>query len=303
MARTATAETNAPSPTHDQFEQLRQTIDRLEQQSEQGAQRGEGATAPGGPRHRSRKGQTAMNVVPQTPAQPQPGSNVPKFAQLLVDAEELGSQEAQGKDVQIKFDLKVLEAANLGAIDLTKDKHGDGIDDAVKLSEAYAKGRNKAVIFDHKEPKQRKLAATTRTMIKLGGSPKWGASEPMSTVNQLMTIRQNLRRTATKGVKLDDAHNTLMRFARDQLKLDTMLAGDDVLKGYCFRPESDPRSAEGWFRQVVKQAAALKDGKLSNCPDLDNSPEVTAIINACNKRLSAIAKAKGAAQGPNAKVA
>lgn len=242
-----------------------------------------------------------MTTTP-TPA-PAAGGNLPKLQELLAAAEQLGAEEALGKDVQIKFDLKVLEAANLGGIDLTKDKHGDGIDDAVKLSEAYFKGRNKSVIFDHKEPKQRKLAATTRTMIKLGGSPKWGVNEPMQTVNQLMTLRQNLRKTANKGTKLDDAHNTLMRFAREQLKLDTMIAGDDKLKAFCFRADPEARGAEDWLRQVLKQAIALRQGKLSNCPDLDNSAEVNAIINNCNKRLSAIAKAKGAAGGSQPRAA
>ena len=286
MANTATARIEQTNVPQDQFEALRVQIDKLEQE----AHRGEG-TAPAGRRQRSRKGQS-MSDTTQTPGVT--GGNLPKFQQLMNEAEELGAQEAQGKDVQVKFDLKVLEAANLGSIDLTKDKHGDGIDDAVKLSEAYFRGRNKTVIFDHKEPKQRKLAATTRTMIKLGGSPKWGVNEPMQTVNQLMTIRQNLRKTANKGTRLDDAHNTLMRFAREQLKLDTMISGDDALKAFCFRPESEPRSAEDWLRQVCKQATALRQGKLSNCPDLDNSQEISRIIKACNDRLSAIAKAKGA---------
>jgi hypothetical protein len=229
-----------------------------------------------------------------------PGSNLPKFQELLAAAEELGGQEALGKDVQVKFDLKVLEAANTGAIDLTKDKHGDGIDDATQLAAAYFRGRNKSVIFDHKEPKQKKLCSTTRTMIKLGGSPKWGVNEPMATVNQLLTIRQNLRKTAGKGSKLDDAHNTLMRFARDQLKLDTMIAGDDNLKKFCFRSETDPREAAEVIRGWLNQATKLRAGKLSNCPDLDNSPEISAIINACNKRLAAIAKAKGGSTQPQA---
>src|SRR5262245_59212304 len=97
---------------HDQFDQLRQTIDRLEQQSEHGAQRGEGDTAPRGTRRRSRKGQPTMSDTTTTPGVT--GGNLPKFAELLAAAEDLGGQEALGKDVQVKFDMKVLEAANLG---------------------------------------------------------------------------------------------------------------------------------------------------------------------------------------------
>lgn len=283
---------NALTPTPDQFAMLRQTIDALEQQSQPGAHRGEGATPPAGRRSRSRKGQQSMSDMQPATVQPAQ-SNALTLAQMLVVASELGAQEALGKDVQVKWDLKVAEAAFVGAIDLTKDKHGDGIDDSAKLAEAYFKARNGNVIFDHKEPKQRKLVSNTRTMVKIGSSPKFGVGEPMATINNLMTVRQNLRRTANKGIKLDDAHNTLMRFAREQLKRDTLISDADELKGFCFRSETDPRTADevikGWLNQAVK----LKNGKLSNCSEVDNSAEITTIINACNRRLSAIAKAKG----------
>jgi hypothetical protein len=223
-----------------------------------------------------------------------PGSNVPKFQELLTVAQELGAKDAAGKDVQVMWDLKVLEAANSGALDLTKDKHGKDVDDATKLAEAYFKGRNATVIFDHKEPKQKKLCSTTRTMIKLGGSPKYGTGEPMQTVNALVTLRQNLRKTAGKGKKLDDAHNMLLRFARAQLKLDTVISDPDELKSFCFKPESEARTVKDWFNKVLKDATALRQGKLSNCQDSDQSPQITAIINAANARLKAIATADGA---------
>lgn len=225
----------------------------------------------------------------QAPAAP----NMLTLASMLVIAGELGAQEALGKDGQVKFDLKIAEAAFCGAVDLTKDKHGQGIDDATQLAAAYVKGRNSSIIFDHKEPKQRKLMSNVRTMIKIGSSPKFGVGEPMQTINNLMTIRQNLRRTANKGLKLDDAHNTLMRFAREQLKRDVLIP-DAELKDYCVRSESDPRSAEEVIRGVQKSIGKLMKGQISNCPELDNSPEMTTIINACNKRLKAIAQAKNA---------
>lgn len=229
-----------------------------------------------------------------TQATPQaPASNALTLEQMLLVADELGKQDALGKDVQVKWDMKVLEAAHVGAIDTTANKHGDGIDDATKLAAAYFKARNGAVIFDHKEPKQRKLCATTRTMVKLGGSPKFGVGQPMQNINNLMTMRQNFRRTANKGTRLEDAHNMLMRYARAQLKEDTLITGD-ALKVFCFRPDSEPRSVSDWLRKVAKDANAIRNGKLSNCNEQDTSAEISAILNACNKRLSAIAKAAAA---------
>lgn len=281
--------------TPDQFAALRAQIDDLQRKAEADAQRGDG-TAPAGRRQRrSGKGQSTMSTAPQQ-APVQPGSNALTLATMLTIAGELGAQEAMGKDGQVKFDLKVAEAAFVGAIDMTKDKHGDGIDDATQLAAAYVKGRNGSVIFDHKEPKQRKLSSNVRTMIKLGSSPKFGVGEPMATLNTLMTTRQNLRRTAKTGIKLDDAHNTLMRYAREQLKRDTLIAGDE-LAAFCQKPESEGRTADEVLKSIMATATKLKTGKLSNCSDVDNSPEVNAIIAACNKRLTAIAKAKGTASG------
>lgn len=288
-ARKMTEQPNALTPTPDQFAILRQTIADLERQAENGgaARRGKGETTePTGRRQRRTKGQPAMSATPT------PSGNALTLAQMLVIATDLGTQEAQGKDGQVKFDLKVAEAAFVGAIDLTKNKHGDGIDDSTQLAAAYVKGRNSAVIFDHKEPKQRKLASNVRTMVKLGSSPKYGVGQPMQNLNDLMTIRQQERRKATKGAKMDDAHNTLMRYAREQLKLDTLITGD-ALKAFVFKAESDPRTVEEVLHGILSTAKKLQLGKLSNCQDADPSPEVASIINACNKRLSALAKAKG----------
>lgn len=282
---------NALTPTPAQFDMLRQTIDNLEKQSEHGARRGEGATRAARPAARSRRGHPMSDTTQA--AQPGPArSNAITFAEMLLTADELGKEFAKGKDVQVKFDLKVMEAAFAGAIDTTKDKHGPGIDDFTKLAEAYYKGRNSTNVFDHKEGKQRKLASDLRTAGRLGASPKYGVGQPMQNVNDLVTLRQNLRRSAHKGVKLDDAHNMLMRYARTQLKQDTLITGD-ALKAFCFRSESDPREAQDVIRGWLNQAIKLRDGKLSNCAESDSSAEITTIINACNRRLTAIAKAKG----------
>lgn len=290
-------EPNVLTPTPDQFAILRDTIDRLEKQSEQapgGAPPKGSETAPAGRRHSRRRHTMTQTATAAPPAGAKP--NALTMAEMLVIASDLGTQTAQGNDAQVKFDLKVAEAAYLGAIDLTKDKHGPGFDDAMKLAETYYKARNSTNIFNHKEGKQRKLGADLRTMVKLGGSPKFGVGEPMATINNLVTLRQNLRKTANKGVKLDDAHNMLMRFARTQLTRDTLIDGEE-LKRFAFKPDSDPREPKEVIRSILNTAIKLRDGKLANCPAIDSSQEISTIINACNRRLSAIAKAEGEAKG------
>lgn len=213
------------------------------------------------------------------------------FTDLLKVATDLGTQAGQGRDVQIKFDLKIIEAAYLGALDLDEHKHGGDKDDATKLSEAYVLAQGSATVFDAKAANQRKLISNVRKGIKLGMWPKGGTGEPLATVNALITLRQNMRKDPNNAKKLDDAHNTLMRYATAQLKRDQLI-DEAELKTFCFKNEPDQRTAEEVLEAIRKTANNLRAGKVNNCPDLDNSGEVQAIINACTKRLTAIAKAR-----------
>jgi hypothetical protein len=122
-------------------------------------------------------------------------------------------------------------------------------------------------------------------------TPKWGVGQPKGVINDLLALRQTLRKDPANAKKLDDAHNTLMRFGTAQLRSDTLLDSDE-LKAFCFKKEADPRTAEEVLEAARKTFGKLKVGKISNCPDADNSPEVEAIIKLIGKRLTTIAKAR-----------
>lgn len=289
-------ETGIALPTRAQITAVRAMLDQLEGTAGDAAKAPANVTAPV---TRKRKDRAMNATAPVYTASGTPAPNAPTFEELLLSAAELGQQAGQGGDVQIKFDLKLCEAAYLGSLSLDTNKHGNDVDDATRLSEAYWKARNGAVIFDAKADKQRKTISNARKMIKLGSTPKWGVGEPMSTVNQLITIRQTLRKDPANSKKLDDAHNMLMRFATAQLKLDTLLDAN-ALRTFAFKKDPDARTAEDVLEGIRKIANKLKVGKIANCPDLDNSQEVQAIINACTKRLTSIAKARAPQGAPTA---
>lgn len=185
--------------------------------------------------------------------------NTIQFADLLATATELGAQAGQGKDTQIKFMLKSIEAGYHSAVDLQSNKHGNGVDDAMKLAEAYFKGQTGSNVFDHKAGNQRKLASTVRTSIKLGMWPKGGSGEPIATVNSLMTERQTLKKNPANHKRMDDAVNTLMRFARAQLKLDTLIPRDQ-LGDFCMKPEGEPATVSDILASTEKKLTKLIDG-------------------------------------------
>ena len=221
--------------------------------------------------------------------------NKPTFDDLLKVANDLGVQAGQGRDVQIKFLLKVAEAAFLGTIDLDKDKHGTDKDDATRLTEEYVKAQGSATMFDAKAPNQRKTISCTRTMIKLGMWPKGGVGEPLGTLNNLIALRQKLRSNPANSKKLDDAANTALRYARAQLKRDQLIdtAG---LQEFCFKAERDERTPEEILESIRKSAMALRDGKAAHGTAMDDSDEVKSIITNCTKRLTAIASVKRGAK-------
>lgn len=229
---------------------------------------------------------TPMNATPQTTA------NVPTFNDLLQVATDLGTQAGQGKDTQIKFDLKLIEAAYLGAINLDPNKHGKDRRDGIVLAEAYVKAQSGNTIFDAKADKSRKLISNVDKCIKLGSNPKWGTGQPLQNVNELITFRQTTRKDPAKAKKLDDAHNMLMRYATAQLKSDTLIDGT-ARDQYAFKKDPEEITVEDVLERIRKTANNLKVGKIAHLPSLDASKEVQDIINACTKRLTAIAKAKG----------
>ncbi len=219
-----------------------------------------------------------------------PNSNAPSQAQLEAIVDALGELGGRTADVQIKFDLTMIEAAFLGTLSATdKNKHGVDIDDATYYAKRYWTKRNGAVIFDAKADNQRKTISNMRKNIKLGTCPKWGANQPMTAVNDLMNIWKTLKK---QGKKMKDAHNCLMEYATEQLKMATIM-DDRQMEKYCLANDAKEITIEDFYVAMRKKAVKLKNGKLSNCNDLDNSPELENIIASCGKRLTAIAKAKG----------
>ncbi len=215
-------------------------------------------------------------------------SNAPTLASLITSAEELGKQAGQGKDTQVKFLLKTHEAAFLGVIDQDADKHGAGVDDATKLTEAYVRGQTGATIFDAKAPNQRKTISCTRSMIKLGMWPKGGVGEPLATVNSFITLRQAKRKDPATAKKLDDAANSLLRYARAQVKRDQLLTASEY-EAFLFKPEADAVTEEEWWEGVRKKAQRAKAGK-GGVHITDTL--IDDIVRTCTKRLVAIAKSR-----------
>lgn len=225
-------------------------------------------------------------------------SNKPTLDDYKAKARELGEQCGKGKDTQVKFLLSCVEGGYYGGVDLVAGKHGTDRDDATVLAEEYVKAQGTATVFDAKAPNQRKLISTLRTSIKLGSWPKGGNGEPLNTVNQLMSERQRLRKDPVQSKKLDDAANTLLRYARAQLKLDSVIP-QDQLKDFMFKPGKDTPTAEEVVEGMRNSLQKLVNGRKDGVQD--NSKFVRDALASLNQRMVEIAKGKGKALPGGAK--
>lgn len=218
-------------------------------------------------------------------------ANVISFPDLLQAAQDLGAQAGAGTDTQVKFLLKCVEGGYHNALDLKSNKHGTGIDDAVRLGETYTKARQGAVVFDAKADHSAKLVSCLRTSIKLGAWPKGGNGEPLATVNNLMTIRQNLRKNPAEAKKLDDAANTLLKYARAQLKRDQLIT-DDELKQMCYKKQADSKTVEELVEAAKKALDKLIDGTAANGTAQCNTQHTVRARHELQQQLADFAKAK-----------
>lgn len=216
-------------------------------------------------------------------------SNTPKFDDLLAITETLGKEAGRGRDTQIRFLIAVTEAAYQGVIDLTASKHGQDKDDATRLTEHYTKAQSASNMFDVKAPNIRKAVSCTRTAIKLGAWPHGGTGEPLATVNELMNIRSTLRKKPEMVKRLDDAANTFLRYARQQLKLTALIEQDD-LEELCLKREPGLASAEHIIDNARKSLQKLYNGTAASNTAHDSSVFVKTAIESLNARMQEIAQ-------------
>jgi hypothetical protein len=228
-------------------------------------------------------------------------TNTPTFQDILDAATQLGGEAGKGKDTQVKFLLKTIEGGYHNILDLNHNKHGTDVDDATKLAEVYVKAQQGAVVFDAKAPNQRKLISCVRTGIKLGGWPKGGNGEPIATVNNLMSKRAALRKIPAQAKLLNDAANTLLAYARAQLKLDRLI-DDAGLEEFLFKPTQDDLTAEEIIANTVKKLDKLIDGSASHGTAQAKTAHVLNARDSLRKELADIAKAKAPVAGQPVKV-
>lgn len=226
-------------------------------------------------------------------------TNTGTFEDLLKDATEFGKRRGQGSDAQVQFALKIFGSAFHGKVDLTPNKHGDGIDDAQFITERYIKAAADSTIFDAKAQPVRTQASKFRACIKGGGWTKGGAGEPLSTANNLMNIWTKLRADPTQAPRLDDAMNAFLKFNRTLIKRD-QLPSDAELKSFCYKTDPNLASPEEILVGLRKQLVNLHDGKASKGTAQLKNADTGAVLTALNTAISNLVAKRTKGSAPKA---
>lgn len=214
------------------------------------------------------------------------GTNDTRFADLCNEVSALGKSHGEGKDSSIKFTLRLFSAAFDQVLDEVKDKHGTGIDDAVYQYALYAKAAAETTIFDHKSASGKVQASKARTAIKFGGFTRFGPGEPKSVVNSLMGLRHKMRQDPATRDKLDDPVNTFLRFARFQMKQNTVMDDPHTLRQFCLKPGKSTKDLETVLKGIAKSLNDVMLGKAAEGSVQDSSYEIRESVSLLKQRIA-----------------
>jgi hypothetical protein len=154
-----------------------------------------------------------------------PGQNDHRFDDLRKVFKSEGANAALGKDALPKLGLQLVRAARDGVVDLVKNKHGTGVDDASKLYEEYTKTAGKA-LHDHTPDSIKSQVSKMRCFIKAGAHPQ--ATDPEGTMDRAVELLAEMAAIDPKAVK--SAYAAYCDVARAIFTSTTDLT-DDEIKG------------------------------------------------------------------------
>jgi len=217
--------------------------------------------------------------------------NDTRFEDAVERIRTLGKTEGMGRDAQVKFAAEVIELAYDGAVNGDEPQSSAQKDHATILTEEYIKSRTGASIHDHKKNNMKKAVSCTRTLIKVGMKTGLGQGQPLAGFNDLMETRKKLKAKPENQNRLDDGFNTIMKWARRQIKASTALNHNE-LGELCFKKQPDIKTPEEVLEAIRKATQNLYNGKAASGHAQDSSPFIKTMIDAATARLREIAQNK-----------
>jgi hypothetical protein len=182
------------------------------------------------------------------------GQNDFRFDDAIKFVRSLGEQAAQGVDSLPKFGCYVVKCANEGIFDLTKNKHGEGVDDARKIYEAYLEEMSSKAVHDHSAAGKKANSSKVRKLIEFGCGTRY---DPVEVLDR--TMQQHQEAQANK-VKVKAPYAAYVDVARAQIASDSELTDDQIMEAIR-KPEGDDKELIDEINAIVKKLGTLIEGK------------------------------------------
>lgn len=153
---------------------------------------------------------------------------------------ELGEQEGRGENTSGQFALDVIREAHAGTIQLAT-KRGSKNDDAVQAYNQRMLGLKGKSLFKMKERSLATRHAVTRSYVRLGSWPHGGQEAILDLVFNRFVPMWEREASLNRGqiFSIDEA---LARLARKQCNLQTIIADDNELRSFIYKPAAKERS-------------------------------------------------------------
>lgn len=205
-------------------------------------------------------------------------NNDTRLSDLMTEVREFGRESAEGKDALPKLALRVVRAAADGVLTLDKDK--DGLDDAARVYDEYAKAESKKAVHDHTANGKKANVSKLRSLVKMGAMT---TCDPVDVLNRAHVARQAM---IAADEKVRPAYAAFVTIAREQLDKDVDL-DDDTLKACIVKPATKSRELEQELESIQKRLEKLISGENSSGLK-DQSPEVIEAHSLIGTRLAAL---------------
>lgn len=211
---------------------------------------------------------------------PTHGQNDTRFDDFMSDVRQFGRNAAEGKDALPMLAARVVAAANDGVIDLDKDKHGDGVDDAAFLYAEYSKSEAKKSVHEMTDGGKKANVSKLRQIIKFGGMT---TCDPVDVFNRTVIKRKKM---VAADQKVKPAYASYVDVARAQLDLDRDMS-DDEIAATITRKGPEPKDLEKILRPIEKALEGVISGENKHGVK-DQSPEVITAFEQIRSRLAAL---------------
>lgn len=221
------------------------------------------------------------------------GSNTSMtFDDLVKETRKLGTEKAEGDDSLAKLFLRVVRASAEGIIDLTKNKHGDGVDDARFLFSTFANSVAKKSVHERTQNGMKANVSKLRQAVVVGSLT---TCDPIDLYNRVPTLLRGLQNADEKVQPAFAAYVSVARAQINAAKNGDGDLSDDEIKSAMRKAEAEEPTLEKFLASEVKRmekAISGENGFKCQDPRLINAFEQVRDLHADVVKGNEVSKAQ-----------